>query len=83
MRFRQMAGNTYELIEEVNALGLLDKLIDAGVIPASFTTYKKVFEFYVQEEEKREFKGEAITNTAEEFGASERTVYWIVKKMRT
>jgi len=75
--------STYELIKETKKLGLLDKLIEAGIIPASYTTYSKIFEFYAIEEVKRETKGEALTNTAEEFGASERTIYWIIKKMRT
>lgn len=75
--------STYELIEETKKLGLLDKLIDAGVIPASYTTYSKIFEFYAIEERACKTKGEALTNTAEEFGASERTIYWIIKKMRT
>lgn len=80
-----MAGKltAYELIQKIEGSGMLNELINAGIIPTTYSTYKTVFEFYLQEEAANDSRTQAVENTAEHFGTPFRTVYHIIKKMRT
>ncbi len=74
--------STYEVIKQAEALGNFKDLIRFGIISSAFVTYKQIFEFYLEREKVKETKAQAESDTAEEFGQSERNIRYIVKKMR-
>ena len=74
--------STYEVIKQAEALGNFRDLLRCGIIPSAFVTYKQIFEFYLDREKTAKTKAQAESETADEFGQSERNVRYIVKKMR-
>lgn len=73
---------TYELIEKLEQLDYFNALLRQGIIPMNWVDYKVIYEFYTSERKKEKFKKQALTNTADEFNVSERTVYLIIQKMK-
>ena len=71
---------TYSLITKLEKLPYFKDLLKQGVVPFNWTTYKNVYEFYLKEKETEKGK-QLVTNVAEKFKISERSVYLIVKKM--
>ncbi len=74
-------GVTYDLISKLEKLEYFPQLLKSGIIPINWVDYKVIYEFYLKEREKQKGK-QLITNVAEEFNVSDRTVYLIVQKMR-
>ena len=66
-------GNTYELIKKSEDDILFLHLLKKGLIPISVLDKKVYYERFLKE---RGFnsKAQAITNTAEEYNVSERTI---------
>ena len=73
--------STYELIEKLEKLDYFQELLKEGILPINLTTYKMIYDFYLQEKTKEKGK-QLITNVAEKFKMSERSVYLIIKKMK-
>ena len=74
--------STYELIEKLEKLDYFNDLLKSGLLPMNWLDYKLIYEFYRTERKKEKFKKQALTNTADEFSVSERTVYLIIQKMK-
>lgn len=74
--------STYELIEKLEKLDYFNDLLKSGLVPLNWLDYKLIYEFYRGERKKEKFKKQALTNTADEFNVSERTVYLIIQKMK-
>lgn len=78
---------TYKLIKKLESLPYFNDLLKNGIIPTTWVDYKVIFEFYkaelekLQRQSKKGAKRQAKTNTAQEFGVSERSVYFILKKL--
>ena len=66
-------GNTYELIKKTEDEILFLNLLRKGLIPISIMDKKVYYEYYLNELLKWN-KTQAITNTAEEYNVSERTI---------
>ena len=66
-------GNTYELIKQTEDEILFLNLLRKGLIPISVMDKKVYYEHYLNER-KKNGKMQAITNTAEEYNVSERTI---------
>lgn len=80
----------YELIQKLEQLDYFDQLLKGGIIPMHLIDYKMIYEFYVNELNTlkkirwvKNTKRQAIENTAGEYNISERTVYEIIKKMKS
>lgn len=74
--------NVYDLINKLEKLDYFNELLKSGLIPVNWLDYKVIFEFYQVERKKEKLRKQALTNTADEFGVSERTVYLIIQKMK-
>ncbi len=74
--------STYDLIEKLEKLDYFNDLLKSGIVPLNWLDYKVIFEFYKVERSREKFKKQALTNTADEFNVSERTVYLIIQKMK-
>lgn len=74
--------STYDLINKLEGLPYFNDLLKSGLVPVNWLDYKVIFEFYKAELDRETRRKQALTNTAEEFNVSERTVYLIVQKMR-
>lgn len=72
--------NTYELIKTVENDSLFLNLLRKGLIPLSVLDRKCYYERYKLERETNN-KMQSITNTAEEYKVSERTIYNAIKFM--
>lgn len=75
--------STYDLIEKLEKLDYFNDLLKRGLVPLNWLDYKVIFEFYTAERKKQKFNKQALTNTAQEFNVSERTVYLIIQKMKS
>lgn len=73
-------GITYQLISKLEKLDYFNELLSNGIIPTNWATYKEIYEFYLIEKETEKGK-QLITNVAEKFNISDRSVYLIVQKM--
>jgi hypothetical protein len=74
--------STYELINKLEKLDYFNDLLKSGLVPLNWLDYKLIYEFYKEERKKDQLKKQALTNTADEFNVSERTVYLIIQKMK-
>lgn len=74
--------NTYDLIQKLEDLPYFNELLKSGLVPINWVDYKLIYEYYRTELKKEKFRKQALTNTADEFNVSERTVYLIIKKMK-
>ena len=70
----------YTLISKLEKLDYFNQLVMQGILPSNWKTYKEIYDFYLDEKEKEKGK-QLITNVAEKFNISERSVYLIVQKM--
>jgi hypothetical protein len=70
----------YELILQLEKLDYFNKLVKKGILPLSWKNYKEIYEFYLVEKNKEKGK-QLVTNVAEQFKISERSVYLIIQKM--
>lgn len=73
---------THELIQKLEDLPYFNELLKRGLVPINWVDYKLIYEFYKVELKKEAMRKQALTNTADEFNVSERTVYLIIKKMK-
>ena len=73
-------GVTYNLISKLEKLPYFNELLMQGILPLNWKNYKEIYEFYLIEKETEKGK-QLITNVAENFNISERSVYLIVQKM--
>lgn len=61
----------------------IDKLREAGFLSGSWERYRTIVAFYKKEMRKKGMtKSQAITNTSERKGATERTVYNAIRAMQ-
>lgn len=74
--------STYDLINKLEDLPYFNDLLKSGLVPVNWLDYKLIYEFYRVQRAKEKFKKQALTNTADEFNVSERTVYLIIQKMK-
>ena len=74
--------STYDLINKLEKLDYFNDLLTSGIVPTNMLDYKVIYEFYQKESERCSRKKQALTNTADEFGVSERSVYLIIQKMK-
>ncbi len=74
--------STYELINKLEKLDYFNDLLKSGLVPLNWLDYKLIYEFYQVQRTKEKLKKQALTNTADEFNVSERTVYLIIQKMK-
>lgn len=75
-------GITYELISKLEKLPYFNKLLMQGILPTNWKNYKDIYEFYLVEKKSEKGK-QLITNVAEKYKISERSVYLIVQKMES
>jgi len=80
----------YELIQKLEKLDYFDQLLKGGIVPMNMIDYKVIYEFYMNDLKRlksdkwaKNIKGQAKSNTAEEFNITERMVWVIVKRMRS
>lgn len=71
---------TYELISKLEKLPYFNELLKQGILPSNWSVYKSIYDYYLQEKEKTKGK-QLITNVAEKFNISDRSVYLIIQKM--
>ena len=57
-------------------------LLSKGIIPCTLNTHKNIYEAYLLEKNKGLKTSQAVSNIAENFNTSEKTVYGIIKKMK-
>lgn len=62
-----------ELIKSMEELGLFTPLLQKGIISLKIMSYKVYYERFKQEEQ-RFGKVQALTNTADEFRVTEKTI---------
>ena len=74
-------GITYQLISKLEKLDYFNELLKQGVLPSNWLTYKDIYEFYLEEKKVTKKRKQRITNVAEKFRVSERSVYLIIQKM--
>lgn len=73
---------TYDVLTELDDSGLLDDIVEKELIPVTSIFYKQVYELYLMYR-THEKKTEAVLSTSVESQISERTVWFIIKKMES
>lgn len=73
--------STYDLINKLEKLDYFNELLKSGLVPVNWIDYKVIYEFYKKERISCKYRKQALTNTADEFSISERSVYLIIQKM--
>ena len=73
----------YETIKMLEEQNLFDKLVKQGIIPITIAGHKYIYEIYLREKENGIKGKQAVTNTSEITNTSERTVYHIIKLMKS
>lgn len=74
--------STYDLINKLEKLDYFNELLKSGLVPVNWIDYKVIYEFYKKERSNCKYRKQALTNTADEFSISERSVYLIIQKMK-
>lgn len=73
---------TYELLEMLKNDGVLEYVVEKGIIPVTLAYHKVVYENYLNERKFRK-KSEAILQTSVNCDMSTRQVWNIIKNMET
>lgn len=71
----------FELLERLEKLDYYNELQTSGIIPMVHICHKEIYEFYKSQTNQEGL--EAKTITAEKYNITERSVYLIIKKMRS
>ena len=72
--------STYELISKLEKLDYFHDLLRQGILPSNWSTYKTIYDYYLEEKENLKGK-QLITTVADKFNISDRSVYLIIQKM--
>lgn len=81
-KFKNQMTN-YELISALQRMDCFSQLLIKAILPMYWIDYKVIYEFYCQEKSKDLGHSQVVTNTAEEYGISEKHVYKIKKRMES
>ena len=74
--------NTYEIITIANESGLLNLLVQKGIVPITFMDYKSIYDSYMVHR-KSKGKMQSYEDCAFDCSVSEKTVRLVVKKMES
>jgi len=72
----------YKILQELEDVNLLDKLVKQGIVSITIAGHKMIYEIYLKEL-KTNKKAQAITNTSIDTKTPESSVYRIIKKMES
>ena len=78
-----MTKTTYDVLNELDSSGLLDEAIKKDLIHVTSIFHKQVYELYLMYSKHEKTKSGAVMSTAVEAQVSERTVWYIIKKMES
>lgn len=73
-------GVIYELISKLEKLEYFKDLLKQGIISPNFSTCKEIYDYYLEERKRAKGK-QLISNVAEKYNISDRSVYRIIQKM--
>ena len=74
---------TYAVLTEMDKKGILDDLVRKELIPTTSIFHKQVYELYLMYTQHEKTKSGAVLSAAVEAQISERTVWYIIKKMES
>ena len=81
--------STYELIQKLSKLDLLNYSLRKGVISLTIIDHKNIYEYYLDQKNQlkrngeRKYKMQALVNTCEKFECEKDKVYYAIKKMES
>lgn len=78
-----MGKTTYEVLKELDASGLLNDAVKKELIPITSIFHSQVYELFLMYLEHEKTKSGAVLCTSVEAQVSERTVWFIIKKMES
>lgn len=78
-----MSKTTYDVLTDIEDKGLLSDAVKKELIPISLIFHKQVYELYLMYSKHEKTKSGAVMSAAVEAQVSERTVYYIIKKMES
>jgi len=73
----------YKVLKRLECYGLLDTMFSRGVIPCSIKSHKNIYEAYLKEKEKGRGTSDAVLEISVEFDVSQKTIYSIIRKMKS
>ena len=74
---------TYEVLQEMEEIGILTDAIRKEVVPITAAFHKFVYETFLKYSKTEKSKSQAVLITSIESQLSERSVWYIIKKMET
>ena len=77
------AKTTYDVLQEMEESGILTDAIRKEVVPITAAFHKFVYETFLKYSKTEKSKSQAVLITSIESQLSERSVWYIIKKMET
>lgn len=74
---------TYDVLQEMEEIGILTDAIRKEVVPITSAFHKLVYETFLKYSKTEKSKSQAVLITSIESQLSERSVWYIIKKMET
>lgn len=78
-----MSKTAYDVLNDMEHAGLLDEAIKKDLIHVTSIFHKQVYELYLMYSQHEKTKSGAVLSTSVEAQVSERTVWYIIKKMES
>jgi|TARA_R110001606_G_scaffold14534_2_gene61212 hypothetical protein len=72
---------TYNLINKLKELGLLEECINKGVVSFKYPIWVDLYDFYIHQLTIEPSRMQCITNTADKFSYSDNMTRYIIKTM--
>ncbi len=74
---------TYDVLTELDEKGLLNDVVEKELIAVTSVFHKQVYELYLMYSEHEKTKSGAVLSASVEAQISERSVWYIIKKMES
>ena len=78
-----MSKTKYEILTKLDEIGMLNEVVKKELIPITSIFHKQLYELYLMYSQHEKTKSGAVMSTAVEAQVSERTVWYIIKKMES
>lgn len=78
-----MGKTTYDVLNDLEIAGLLDDAIKKDLVHVTAIFHKQVYELFLMYSNHEKTKSGAVLSTSVEAQVSERTVWYIIKKMQS
>ena len=78
-----MTKTTYEVLTKLDEVGLLNDAVKKELIPTTLIFHKQVYDLYLMYCQHEKTKSGAVLSASIEAQISERSIWYIIKKMES